>query len=317
MLKRIFSIIGAILILCVTGAIVIGALTYTGIIDWDRAQGQHVFEYTTEDGYKYTERDWEWSPVEYKKKINYVDVTGVATRTVNMHLTGDTYYTITIPDVDYIYDYGKTLWASDGTYMIRVVGEATLTNLASLAGIDNGDSITQTTLCTREDVKGARTIVTLIDSYAIIVDVYSGDTVYSILRDSLANNKMSTTITECTYTDDYLELEKLTYTGDYVAQVVFQDISLVQEKYLFAEGSLWVSSDLDNYVRLEDTYLKLLCEASSTSISRTYKADGMFYAAAGDYSLGLISYNSNTTIVLLGDGEEAKCNIISIMNYLK
>jgi hypothetical protein len=276
-----------------------------------------VYTYQNESGYIYTEAEWEWSPIEYKKTINYVDTQGESTRSVSVLLNGDTYYDITLPDEDYIYDYGKTIWAVDGSYMIRVVADATLDNLSKLAGIDNGLSLNKTTLCTQDNHKGAKTIVTLIDTYAIIANVYYGDDTYSIIRDSLSSGESSYELSNVSYADDYTELDKLVYSGNYVGQVVFQEVSLEQQKYMFADGVLWVSTDFNSMYSIIDTYLNRICTSSGQSIDETYENSGMFYAKSGDYYLGLISYNSNTTIVLLGDGEESKCNIISIMSYLR
>ena len=316
-MKKVFTVIGGVLMLALTVTVVVGVLFYTGVIGKEVLNEQKVFVYTTDEGYKYTEAVWDWKPAEFKKLINYVDTSAEEKQTVTLHLEEDTYYDVTIPMKDYIYDYGKTIWAVDGSYMIRVVSGATLDNLSSLAGIDNGLALNQTTICTQDNRKGQKTIATLIDDFAVIANVYYGDDVYSIIRDSLGSGVQSYVLDEVSYADDYVELEKLSYTGKFVGQVVFQEINLEQKKYMFADGVLWCSSVFEPLYKTQDDYLKRLYTASGQGIDETYYADGMFYAKSGNYYLGLVSYNSNTTIVLLGDGEETKCNIISIMHYLK
>jgi uncharacterized protein YxeA len=315
-MKKVFTVIGVILMVVLTVAVAVGVLVYTGVIGKETLNKESVYIYTTEDGCKYTEAEWDWKPVEYKKLINYVDTTGVATQTISLYLEDDVYYNVTVPVTDYIYDYGKTVWAVDGSYMIRVISGASLDNLSSLAGIDNGQALNQTTLCTQDSRKGQKTIVTLIDSYAIIANVYYGDDTYSIIRNSLSSEN-SSYVFDVSYADDYVELEKLSYVGEYVGQVVFQDVSLEQQKYMFADGVLWSSSVFEPLYKTKELYLERICAASGQGIDETYSTDGMFYAKSGNYYLGLVSYNSNTTIVFLGDGEETKCNIISVMHYLR
>lgn len=316
-MKKVLTVLGGVLAIGVTIAIVVGVLMYTGVFNKDVLNEQKVYIYKTEEGYKYTEAKWDWKPVEFKKYINYVESSSLEKQKVVLHLKGDEYYDVSIPMNDYIYDYGKTVWAVDGSYMIRVVADATLDNLSALAGIDNGDALNQTTICTQDNQKGQRTIATLVNGYAIIANVYYGDETYSIIRDSLMSTNESYVRDEVSYADDYVELDKLSYSGQYVGQVTFQNVDLEQHKYMFEDGTLWCSSVFDNLYNTEVDYLNRLCAASGEKIDETYKVDGMFYAKSGNYYLGLVSYNSNTTIVLLGDGEETKCNIISIMNYLK
>jgi hypothetical protein len=316
-MKRVLKVIGCILAVAVTIAIVVGVLIYTGVIGKEVLNSQSVYIYTTDDGYTYTEAQWDWKPIEYKKHINYVDVEDQPKQTVTLHLEDDVYYDVTIPDKDYIYDYGKTIWAVDGSYMIRVISDASLNNLSSLAGIDNGLALNQITICTNEKKKGQRIVATLVGSYAVIANIYYGDDVYSIIRDSLSSGVASYTIDEVPYADNYVELEKLSYIGNYVGQVTFQEVNLEQQKYMFADGILWISSVFEPLTTTKKIYLERLYAASGMGIEEEYSSGGMFYAKSGDYYLGLVSYNANTTIVMLGNGEESKCNIISMMNYLK
>lgn len=316
-MKRVFTIIGGVLVLVITIVTVIVVANYTGLLGSDILNGQDVYVYTTSDGHTYTEAVWNWSPVEYKKVINYVDTSQVQKLTVSLHLDGDVYYDITLPVSEYIYDYGKTIWAIDGSYMIRVISDATMDNLSSIAGVDNGLALNKTTICTMDKSRGVKTIATLIDSYAIVANVYYGDETWSILRDALSNGSTSYAVDRVSYADDYVELKELSYSGKYVGQIVFQDVDLKQKKYMFADGVLWVSSTFSNIMDVKDTYLKRLTTSSGCGVEETYNTGGMFYAKSGDYYLGLISYNSNTTIVLFGNGEETKCNIITIMHYLK
>ncbi len=316
-MKKVFTIIGGVLVLIITVVVVMLIANYTGLFGDDVLNKQDVYVYTTNDGHTYTEARWNWKPVEFKKLINYTDTSSLPKVTVALHLDGDMYYDISLPNDEYIYDYGKTIWAIDGSYMVRVISGASMDTLSSVAGIGNGLALNQTTICTQDKVKGMKTIATLIGSYAVVANVYYGDEAWSILRDSLSNGSTSYVIDDISYADGYVELKELSYTGKYVGQVVFQNVDLTQHKYMFEGGVLWVSSTFDKLVDVKNTYLKRLIAASGGSIEETYSANGMFYAKSGSYYLGLIAYNANTTIVLFGDGEETKCNIITIMHYLE
>lgn len=316
-MKKVYAVIGCILVVILTVAIVIGVLFYTGKFDKDILSQQNVYVYTTESGLKYTEAKWDWRPAEFKDIINYVDTSELGTQKVTLHLEGNNFCDVSIPLNEYVYDYGKTIWAVDGSYMVRVIGDASLDTLSSLAGIDDGVALNQTTICTADGKKGQRTITTLVDDFAIIANVYYGDENYSILRDSLVELNESYIIEDVEYSDDYVELERISYSGQFVSQVIFQDITMEQKKYIFEKGVLWCSYIFDDLDDIKNEYLCRLCAMSGEKIEETYTVDGMFYAKSGDFYLGLISYNSNTTIVMLGDGDESKCNIVSTIHNLR
>lgn len=316
-MKKVIAIVGSVLIVCLTGLIVVGVIVYTGVLNKNILNKETVYVYSTDDGYVYTESEWDWKPAEFKGAISYVDTVTDFKQKVTLCLDDNTYYDVIIPNIDYIYDYGKTVWAIDGSYMIRVIANATMDNLSSLAGIDNSIPLTQTTICSPDNQKGSRTIATLVNSYAIIANVYYSDNVFSILRDSLSSGKSPYAPSEPDYSDEYVELDKLSYFGKYIGQVTFQEVSLEQKKYMFQDGTLWCSSVFDNFINTKETYLKKLCTITNAKIDESYQAGGIYYAKAGNYYLGVVAYNTNTTIVFLGDGEESKCNIIFMINYLK
>lgn len=317
MAKRIISILVSILLIIATIGVVIFVLNKTGIINKDKLDKVEVHTYEDENGYTYTEREWSWKPAESRKVINYIDMNNAETQTIALHLEDTTFYNITVPTGNVIYDYGKTVWAEDGSYLIRVIGDVTLDTLSKAAGIDKGIALDQTTLSSPDDVKGARTLCTLIDDTAIIVNVYSGNETYSIIRDSLTSNKDVIYINEVEYSNTYTELTKVNYTGQYIPQVHFSEFDLSWLQYLFADGQLSVYTKYDKMHNIEDTLLAQLNVFSQSAIDETFRTDSMLYAKAGDWYLGLFKYNTNTTVVLFGSGEEAKCNIVALLDSIK
>lgn len=316
-MKKVITIICSVLAVCLTIGFVVWVLFYTGILGKEVLNQQTVYRYTTSEGLVYTEAEWTWKPVEYRKVISYVNSSNLPSQTVALHLYDNVYYDVAIPDSEYIYDYGKTIWAIDGSYMIRVVGDATMDNLSMLAGLDNGQTLNQVTLCSQDKQKGCKIIVTLVDGYAIIANVYYGDETYSIIRDSLSNGKGSYDFDASSYLNDYILLNDLSYNGRYVGRVVFQEVDLETRKYMFEDGTLWTSCNFDSMLNTRQTYINRLCAASGHKLDEVYQTQSIYYAKSGDYYLGLISYNANTTIVIMGDGEESKCNIISCIRHLR
>lgn len=306
-----------IISIIITLGIVVGILWYTGFFEKEESDRETVFRYETEDGHIYTEAEWSWKPIVYQEVIPYMEDTSNIDRiTIALSLDDDTFYDVTIPNKEYIYDYGKTVWAKDGSFTIRVIGDASVDNLSAIAGINNGENINARTLSTKLKIKGSKTVATLVDNYAIVVDVYSNDESYTIIRDSLSSNNKSYKISEF-YIDDVLILDKLSYEGRFISQSKFKEINLIQNRYMFENGILWTQSVVKPFYETKNIYLSKLVASSGSLVTEIYDTSKMFYAKAGDYYIGLVYYNSNTTIAFIGCGEEAKCNIISLMLSLQ
>lgn len=315
-MKKAGTIIICTLGILLTLGVGIFTLFQVGVLEFRGMDTVNVYTYTDDMGRKYTEREWDWKPIESKELIEYVDVSELEKQTVTLSLTPGTFYDLEIPIGNYIYDYGKTIYAEDGSYLIRVVADCSLDDLSSTAGIDDGINIDKVTLTSPEDKKGMKIVCTLIDKYAIIVNVYSGNENYSTLCDALLN-KETYSIPSITKSEDFKLLDSITYSGEYVAQVVFKSIDLSWNKYLFEEGELVTAVSYSPMTDTFDEYITKLMAFSRSPISELYQSKSMCYAKAGEYELGLLEYNDNTVIVLIGRGEESKCNIVSIMQYLK
>ena len=316
-MKRALKVTICILLAIATVITVYFVLTKTGIL------GVKLFKptvstFTTDSGKLYTVRNWKWTPVEFTGKINKIESASLPSKKVLLSVDKDSYYAVRVPDKNYITDFGKTIYAEDGSYMIRIMSDIDSTNLGVTAGITDPILIDSRCIATNENAKGKRTIARLLnETVAVVADVYYGDDTYSIISDSIINNKTVTNGQDATFAPDAVQLSDIRYQGKYVGQVTFQKVDLQMQKYLFADGYLWIQSDVNPMADIKDRYLRKLVNISSSNISSYYMTSGMIYAEAGDYTLGMLAYNTNTTIVLLGQGEEARCNIISILNYLR
>lgn len=316
-MSRVIKIIIVAIIVAITIFTVYFVLTKTGVLGVKLFKPQ-VSTFSTDNGKIYTIRDWKWTPVEYTGKINKVEASSLPSRKVLLSTDRDSYYTVRIPDKNYITDFGKTIYAEDGSYMIRILSDIRTADLGVVAGITDPILIDSKCILTNDKAKGKRTVARLLDdSTAVVADIYYGDDTYSIISDSIINNKSIISGADVSYTGDSVQLSDIIYSGKYVGQVTFQKVDLQMQKYLFADGYLWIQSDLNPLKDVQNRYLKKLVNIASQSITASYMNSSIVYAEAGDYTLGLFSYNTNTTIVLIGQGEEARCNIVSTLNYLR
>ena len=316
-MKRILIIIGAIVLVIAAGLFTWFFLTYTELLSPKDVDRKTVYTYTNDDGLVYTERQWDWKPMNNKEEIHYTEDIFTPVRTVQLNLVDEVYYDINIPDVPIIYDFGKTIYAEDGSFEIRVVGNVTLDNLSAMAGIDKGTALNQLTIVNSEKSKGKRIIATVVDDCGIIANIFNNDEYYSIIRDSLGKNHKSYLIDEIPYSDTCNYLSELVYTGSFVPQLIYRDITLESTKHLFEYGYLWTQSIVEPFYRAKQLWLTKMVVTSGMPVDSIYETDDILFASAGDVYIGVVNYNTNTSIVLIGEGEEAYCNIVSIIDLAK
>lgn len=310
-MKKVLLILLTIVTVIATVCFVAWVLLYTGIIGGVKEDNLTVKTYTTEDGHTYTEASWAWKPVESNKIIDFIDTSTVgATTTVPLVFDDETYYNVTIPDVPYIYDYGKTIWAQDGSFMIRVVGNANVQNLSSIAGIDDGINLNQLTLVSQPS-KGSRTVVTLVGDVAVVANIFEGNDTLAIIADSLQTNRVTYNVEEVKYSKKCNYLTDISYSGQYAQSITVDEVSLYQERYMFADGFLWTQAVMKPFEQTQDIYMgKISAFSGSWEIDEVYRNDRVVYARSGDYYVGIIKVNANTCLTMLGMGDEANCNIV-------
>lgn len=317
-MKKFLLIFVSIIAVLVTGAVLVFVLNYTGTIDITH---NHVVNpvkvYYTEDGHMYTESKWQWTPAESKEVIEYVPAGMTGTKNLSLLLHDTTYCDITVPDVPCIYDYGKTVWAEDGSFMIRVIGDANIDNLSSLAGIDNGENINQYSLRNADGKKGARVLATLVGDYAIIANVYSGDDEYSILYNSISRDIKPYEVTSVPYAKSLKKLQSVSYDGNFAQSITADSNSIILESYKFQDGSIRYRNVPESFSDACNEYLIQIAKFSrSGQIEEEYLTDNVLYARSGEYYLLVIKKTSNMCFVMVGHGEEANCNIVFNMMQL-
>lgn len=313
-MKKIITIIISTVLVLFTIAVVVGVLLYTGVIGGE-VEENNVLIQKDSNGLTYTQRAFSWKPVEYKKQIQLVpDTSKIAKQVVTVNLYDNVYYDIYVPaGTEYFCDYGKTIFALDGTWQIRVLAEANISNVAALAGIKDSQSLSRNVIQTNYDNKGTKSVATILDGYAIVCTIYQGDAAYTLMRNSVVENQKTYKLDSPPYVDNYTRLSSLSYNGPYVAQIKYNKNDIKLEQWYFAEGNLYLTTELRGLGQIKNDYLIKLCKSANAKISEIYDDGSIVYASAGDYHLGLATYNTNTTIVIMGNGDEAECNILSYL----
>lgn len=311
------KILLSIVCVIVTGAVVVGALFYSGVLPIDKSEEPGVFEYYNDYGKMWTENNWQWKPAKIKSTPQYTDIEVGSTNVIHLHLSNNDYFTVEIPtDYEYYWDYGKCVYAKNGEFAIRIVGSADKVNLSKLAGINNPVNVTSTLLTNEPEKKSYRVLATLIGDtgYAIICEIYSGDDVFKSLCDSLMHNTIQDYFAD---TSSVTMLDSLpTYSGKYASRVAYGELTLETKKYMFADGDLYMKTDVRNIRNIENEYITLLTLMAGTSEVSEFRGSGYTYFECGDAYLGMFGYNPNTTVIAIGKGEESKCNILDLLRSL-
>lgn len=321
-MKRIFNtilkVLLAVLAIGVTISVVIFVLFKTGILHGKEEQ-PGIFKHTTEDGKIWTENNWQWVPAKIDKTPTYDEtLLGSEKGVFYLHLTNNDYYKVEVPlGYECYWDYGKCVYAKNGEFCIRLVNNLNQYNLATMAGITDAESISSNVITNKEEKRTFRVLASLVGDtgYGIICEIYSGDDVYTVLQDSLL--KGLDNLVSVSNDSNYTLLDRLpVYDGEFTQRNITSDFSLKTAKYAFADGDLYLQSDVRPLNNIVNEYVTLLEIMSNNAEVVGYAGEGFYYFEAGDAYLGMYAYNFNTTEVMIGVGEETKCNILYILNNL-
>lgn len=269
---------------------------------------------TSADGRINTSKTWYWSPtVNGDQMLNYVDYNVNSVKTVPLLVGYSGYIEVTVPkEILYIYEYGLSVKAEDSSYLIDIRRDISIDSLIEDYNLSGYKFITDNVV--ESQGNGARTIIAVVDDYyGVIATVYNDDLVYSIIRDGMLN--LNVTAIEEVYepTNEVEYLKELPQSSVYSPTVEIDSINITRDMHLFADGSLVIQSELRHFDEIYDKYATVLSVFAGEEVSHIYRANMFTFMKAGKYTLGLFAYNSNTTIVLIGDCPEAEANIVSII----
>lgn len=302
--------------------IIIGIILIVGIISYflffrnrGISEGDSTL-YFSESGVPYTVRDWKFNTVESKEVIEYINTDNQPKQYVSLCLFDNTYIDIAVPNgIGFYNDICKCVYADDGSYYIRVINNKINQSISEVASIKEFDSLSDNCIASKLGSKGCQTIAASIPDtdYVVIADVYSNSQTYSIIRDSILTAK--TYVEEVELNKD-LKLDDFPEVNPWFNQYKFTDMSTKVETLYFADGYL------SSYARIQPIdstckeLLAKLCKLSNSDITSYYVKDAFLYAESEYFTLGLFEYNSTTTIVLIGFGEEARADIIQSLKDL-
>lgn len=312
--KKIILILATILIIGVTIVIVYFVTTETGLLEKKEDVADIITMYT-EDGKLYTESRWAWSPVTSREKIKYDESLQCNTVQHRFLLSDGIACSLDIPDVPVITDYGKSIYAVNGAFSIRVLHDVNVDTVVSTAGIANGESVSRTIYCTKSGTKGKRSVVRLFEEYntAIVIDVYTGSEYFTAMYKSLINTKEIKPLT-VEYSTLISDVDGISYTGEYSPYFTFTEGTYLLQQQYFADG--WINAQT-----ITDSLSNVLSNNVTNTIAlygtpTIQHINGVYLLQTGDMYMCIVERNSNTCVVLTGCGEEAYCNIVHNIKML-
>lgn len=289
-----------------------------------------------DDGTISTERDWEFVPYKGDEEIkssivydaNYRDVNQV--RDVPMYIASNTKVNLSIPaGIEYEWDYGKTLYALNGEFKVKIVTAMDDSDLLAKAGIDNPKTVdgTSDVFITNDSTKGPKTICTFIGktSYGIIADIYKdtndalniiGNSLIELSKKGLYNNSILLSMRN--------DVEKVNALPEidgelakYKSSISVDGLYMQLYSKRYEDGNIY-SMTVTNPIQLcIRDYVDILEIMSGHKISSYYQDTKIFYSESDEYSLGLIKISNNATTVLIGKGIECRANILKVLKEIE
>lgn len=274
-------------------------------------------EFVLDNGLKYTVVDSQWKPMTVTETPVTSDIP-YESKQVSLSLTDDKYVLVNVPaNKEYFWDLGRAVYAEDGSYCIYVLSNCTMSNFSTLAGISKSENINSTTIVNKvTSKKQSRTIATLIgdSGYGLVCEVYGGNDVYTCLLDSLSVDKFNLIQIDSNIT--FSELSELpAYSGVFTHQINIGELSVQAERYWFENGYLYKAASYNSIEEIKTKYLTLLRFMSGSNSIKRFERENIYYYETNDCYLGLRILNSNTIVITLGCGEEAKCNVLYSLAY--
>ena len=309
-----------ILIILIIGLLVGGgifALFHFGIIQVSKPIEEPTIRLMKDEyGKLYTVDEWKWKPIETKEKISYIpDCSYVSTMDVVLHLEDNKYVSMNIKDSEYYSDNMKTIYARDGSYIIQVSSGCTFENLANFAGIQKPQVDDVGIMTSIAEVQGAYVIATVVEEdIAVIAKIYNDSEVYSTILNSYRNGLDVFEVRIPNEIEEPKVLSIIPESDLYLPTATPDYAELTFYSYHYADGSLYVQNKVDSLKSLRDSYKIKLNVLSGSAINTYYSDKKIYYAEAGECTLGLLSISTNSTIVMIGNGEEARANIQYLLN---
>ena len=261
---------------------------------------------------------FEFKPQKVKGKIERANP-AESVRTIRLYLGNSVYYPVEVPlDMEIITDNSKYIYAKDNSINVSILSNTDMNNFSEFVGIQDSETIQQFLIRGKDKKnKPQEAAKAIANGKSIVVRAYNNPVAFETVFKGLEDNSYSTY--ECNgLTIDEVQTQVLeslpTYTGYHVS-VNPGLADEIQNIYNFNDGSLTISKEIVKYKdAVIETGAKSAIVNNSTVADKVYNSDSIYYAEQGDYTVGVIAVNFNTSITLFGNGEEARYNIIAFLN---
>ena len=267
----------------------------------------------TDDGHIYTKSEDLWLPNKADDVIYLPVVDKLETQSVYLLADGTQYFKISIPATEYEYTNFSTIRATDGSYELHVMHEMN-------EDIHYADSSMGSDYCsyTSETVEGTKTITYRnANGNGIIAIIYSGNDIAGLFKNQLTSFDRNGPIVNLSIDayQQYRTDNKPTYSGQFVPSCENLDTpSMITNTWYFNDGYLMSVVNNYNLQEVEYSYLvRMYIITGTAKLDKYYSTKNVFYVESGDYTLLLVKISETAVNTYLGKGEEARCNIISLL----
>lgn len=241
-------------------------------------------------------------------------------RLVQLYIGDGRYYTINVPANDTILtDYSTYVYNSDNSYSIQVVKGVTKDNMENMFSMKNTEKLTHTIIKTKEGKKEPQSVgVLLVDDLGIVATCYDNTKAYATLLKGVEKNRIEKV--------DFVSPEKVKDCQEYFlpsqipTNVVYPFSVLPNEfntagtkQYNFEDGQLTQFSIMLGFDgALGEMYNRVnVARFGEMGITAICSTEGTRYIEIGDFTILVNSKTVNKSNCLLGQGEEARYNIVT------
>jgi hypothetical protein len=249
-----------------------------------------------------------------KKKISYID--GYNTNTSQLVMCtsfkDSDYISLGLPsDREYDTNLGEMIRANDGSIVIKII-EGTIETVD--LNISNPTIPEKNIIYTSDDTKEVHIVGNYLDSGIVIVGyVYSNSEDWTIVRDAVIGVKE----TGAALHENETKLSSLPDADSSIRNTVFLESEFSSTITKFVDGEFSYSNIAYDFNKSKMVASNWIFSMANGSEVKTYvnKNSEIYYAESSNgYVVAITQYNGSYYSVLFGKGEEAKANIITILN---
>ena len=304
-----FIIIGLIILLVFgIGGYIFYSKYYT-ITNTTDDYGVHQLE----DG-TYTRGNSMWVNMKVDNVIQYLGVDkSVATKPVYLttSVMDGLYVQLDLPaEKTYVNEFGSMLFATDGSIVVYMYkGDLSTLELT----VNDAKAYNKNIVYTDNNNKVVHKVVNyLLDGYVLFAECYSDSNDWTTLLNSICSVEETTV-----YRNNITNLPYLPDKNPLYKQSVFLSDEYMSGITYFMDGYFY-TQNIDMNKDVEDEMSDWVQAMSSGKGSYIYKDSEIIVTYSDDmYTLALIPYNTSYKQLLIGYGDEARTNILYIIDSLK